>query len=82
MNESQSDYLVKIYDELSKISPGNLAIIYKIIQLFNETENNLIVKTGKRGSLRGLWGDDLIPDSLIQEAKTSIFSYELKSENL
>ena len=57
--------------------------IVQIIEPVKAKEGEIVLITflnhkqsAKRGSLKGIWGKAKIEDTLLQEAKHSVFSYE------
>ncbi len=72
----KSTYKEKIIKEIEKIPEEKMPQLYRIIhvlftELISETK-----KTGKRGSLKGIWKGSRIDESLFMEAKKSLFPYE------
>jgi mRNA-degrading endonuclease YafQ of YafQ-DinJ toxin-antitoxin module len=70
------DYKEKILKDMEKIPESKLPTIYMIIHiLINELA---LEKSKKRASLKGIWKGIKIDDSLINDAKKSMFYYEYK----
>lgn len=71
-----STYKEKILREIEGIPKEKMPKLYRIIHLL-ATELSA-KKTGKRGSLKGIWRGSQIDESLFLEAKRSLFPYEYK----
>jgi len=70
------EYKEKILKDIEKIPESKLHTIYMIVHiLINELTTD---KPKKRASLKGIWKGIKIDDSLINEAKKSMFYYEYK----
>ncbi len=74
----QTSYKEKILKEIEKIPDDKLGNIYKIIHLLTGDITSGTKKTGKRASLRGIWKGSQIDDTLLSEARKSLFPYENK----
>lgn len=72
----QTSYKEKILQEIEKIPDDKLGNVYKIIHLLTDEIIAGARKPGKRSSLRGIWKGSQIDDSLLTEAKKSLFPYE------
>ncbi len=71
-----SPYKDKILKEIETLPEDIMPKLYKIIHLFAVESVMGSKKTGKRGSLRGIWKDSQIDESLFIEAKKSLFPFE------
>lgn len=70
-------YREKIMKDVSDIPVDMLPKFYKILHLLKK---ELIIpknRTSKRHSLKGIWKGSEIDDRLIDEAKRSLFHYEM-----
>ncbi len=74
----QTSYKEKILKEIEKIPDDKLENIYKIVHLLTGDITAGTKKTGKRDSLRGIWKGSQIDDTLLSEARKSLFPYESK----
>jgi hypothetical protein len=72
----QTSYREKILKEIDKIPDDKIGNLYKIIHLLAAEITSGSKKTGKKGSLKGIWRGSQIDDSLFAEAKKSLFPYE------
>ena len=71
-------YKEKILKELEGVPGEMMPKLYKIVHIL---ATELVPKkkgTKKRGSLKGIWKGSQIDDSLLLEAKESLFPYEHK----
>lgn len=73
-----SRYKEKIFKELEAIPEKKIGKLYKFVHLLATELIPTVKKTGKRGSLKGIWRGSQIDESLFVEAKKSIFTYEHK----
>ncbi len=67
-----------IFKELEAVPEKKMGKLYKFIHLLATESTRPVKKTGKRGSLKGIWRGSQIDESLFAEAKKSIFTYEHK----
>ncbi len=72
------EYKEKILKEIEKVPDDKMPGLYKIIHLLADELILGSKKTGKKGSLKGIWKGSLVNDSLFVEAKKSLFPYEHK----
>lgn len=72
------EYKEKILKEIEKVPDDKMPGLYKIIHLLTDELISGAKKTGKRGSLKGIWKGSQIDNSLFIEAKKSLFPYEYK----
>ncbi len=73
-----SKYKEKIFKELEAIPEKKMGKLYKFIHLLATESTPTVKKTGKHGSLKGIWRGSQIDESIFIEAKRSIFTYEHK----
>ena len=66
----------RIYKEIEGVPKIKLPKLYRIIHLLTDEFAKKTKKTGKRGSLKGIWKGSQIDESFFIEAKNSIFPYE------
>ena len=71
-----SAFKEKILEELDSVPEDMLPKLYKIIHLLTSELVQKEKQTKKRGSLHGIWKNSEIDESLLLEAKKSIFPYE------
>ncbi|MBI5097765.1 MAG: hypothetical protein HZB30_00805 [Nitrospirae bacterium] len=72
----QPSYKEKIMQDIEKIPADKLPNVYRIIHLLTGEIKAGVKKTGKRVSLRGIWKGSQIDDSLLTDARKSLFPYE------
>ncbi len=72
----QSIYKDKIIKEIKGMPEEVLPKIYKIVHSMATELNTLKVKSGNRGSLKGIWKGSRIDESIFLEAKKSLFPYK------
>ena len=73
-----STYKEKILKEIEKLPADKMHKFYRFIHLL---ATQLIVptkRTGNRGSLKGLWKNSQIDESLFVDAKKSLYPYDSK----
>lgn len=63
----------KILEEINELPEEILPIVLHMIHILKK---GVARKGGKRGSLKGVWKGSKIEDSLLEEAKKSLFPYE------
>lgn len=66
----------KLYKLIETMPEDMIPVIYKIINLLKMELAPTIKKTGRRGSLAGIWKGSEIDDALYNEAKKSLYPYE------
>ena len=71
-----SVYKEKILREIEKVPEDKIPKLLRIIHLLTTETTPRRKKTGKRGSLKGIWKGSQIDESLFNEAKKSLFPYE------
>ncbi|HAG51706.1 MAG: hypothetical protein A2X87_06820 [Deltaproteobacteria bacterium GWC2_42_51] len=71
-----SIYKEKILKEIEKIPEDRMPKLYRVIHLLVSELIPETKKIGNRGSLKGVWKDSQIDESLFIEAKKSLFPYE------
>ncbi len=71
-------YKQKLLGEINEIPEDLLPRFYRIIHTLRTELTHQAATTPTRGSLRGIWKGIKIDESLIFEAKKSLFSYEYK----
>jgi hypothetical protein len=69
-------YKQKLFGELNAIPEEMIPRFYRIIHALCLEFTHTAVETKSRGSLKGIWGDIKIEESLIKEARNSLFTYE------
>ncbi len=69
-------YKEKILSDINDIPVDVLPKVYRIVHLLKKELVQTKNKPGNRGSLRGIWKGSEIDESLIDEAKRSLFKYE------
>jgi len=74
-------YREKLHQEIESVPDGLLPQFYRIVHVL-KLELLPKQKHGKRGSLKGIWKGGEIDDSLLEEAKKSLYSYELDKDTL
>jgi hypothetical protein len=74
-------YREKLLQEIESVPQEMTPILYRIVHLLNtEWKKSPDKKEKKRESLRGIWKGSEIDDSLLIEARKSLFSYENEDE--
>lgn len=73
-----SIYKMRIIKELGMVPDDKMPKLYKVIHQVTSEFISGIKKPGKRGSLKGVWKGTKIDDSLLLEAKKTLFHYESK----
>ena len=71
-------YKEKLICEIEEIPENMLPKFYRIVHLLKTEIMQKALLPGKRGSLKGIWGDNRIDEHLFAEAKKSLFPYEDK----
>jgi len=72
-------YREKLLQEIKSVPQEMTPILYKIVHLLNtQWSTSSKSRRKKRGSLKGIWKDGIIDESLFTEARKSLFSYEDK----
>ena len=66
----------KLHHIIDTIPEEIIPVIYKMISLMKMDYTARIKKTGKKGSLAGIWKGSKIEDNIYNEAKKSLFPYE------
>jgi hypothetical protein len=70
-------YREKLLQEIESVPKEMTPVLYKIVHLLNtQWKISPEKKEKKRKSLRGIWKDSEIDESLFAEARKSLFSYE------
>jgi len=73
-------YKQKLIGEINALPEELIPRFYRIIYTMRSELTNQTAVMPKRGSLKGIWGNLKIDESLIFAAKKSLFSYECKDE--
>lgn len=73
-----STYKEKILKEIEQVPEDKMPTLYRVIHLLATELMAETKKTGNRGSLKGIWKDSQIDESLLMEAKKSLFPYEYR----
>ncbi len=73
-----STYKEKILKEVEQIPEDKMPKLYRIIHLLTSELIPKQKKTGKRGSLKGIWKGSQIDELLFIKAKKSLFPYEYR----
>lgn len=73
-----SRYKEKIFKEIEAVPEEMMGKLYKCIHLLATELIPTGKKTGRRGSLKGIWKGSQINESSFLEAKESLFTYEHK----
>lgn len=73
-----STYKEKIIKEIEAVPEEMMPKLYKIIHVLASELIRNRKETGHRGSLRGIWKGSHIDESLLFDAKKSLFPYEYK----
>ena len=71
-------YKKRLLKEIEKVPDDKTPQLHKIIHLLTTELIPKTKKTGNRGSLKGIWKDSQIDESLFTKAKKSLFPYEHK----
>jgi hypothetical protein len=71
-----STYKEKILKEIDQVPEDKMPTLYRVIHLL--ATELMTGRTGNRGSLKGIWKDSQIDESLLMEAKKSLFPYEYR----
>lgn len=71
-----SEYNEKILKDIEEVPEDKKPILYKIIHLLVKELTPVSKEIKKRGSLKGIWKDSQIDESLFAKAKKSLFTYE------
>jgi hypothetical protein len=66
----------KILKEIEQVPEDKMPILYRVIHLL--ATELMTERTGNRGSLKGIWKDSQIDESLLMEAKKSLFPHEYR----
>jgi hypothetical protein len=69
-------YKEKIFNDIENIPVDLLPKIYRIVHLLKKELVSPKSKYKNRASLRGIWKNSEIDESLFGEAKRSLFKYE------
>jgi hypothetical protein len=73
-------YKQKLFGELNAIPEELLPRFYRIIHALCTEFTHSAAETKTRGSLKGIWGDVKIDESVFTEAKRSLFKYERETK--
>jgi hypothetical protein len=73
-----STYKEKILKEIDQVPEDKMPTLYRVIHLLATELMTETKRTGNRGSLKGIWKDSQIDESLLMEAKKSLFPYEYR----
>ncbi len=73
-------YKQKLLDEINAVPEELLPRFYRIIRTLRTELTDQTAVSSTRGSLRGIWGGTRVDESLISEAKQSLFDYEYKNK--
>ena len=73
-------YKEKIFNDIETIPVTLLPKLYRIVHLLKKELVYSKSKLGNRASLRGIWKNSEIDESLFDEAKKSVFKYESLNE--
>jgi len=69
-------YRKKLFDEINSIPENLLPIFYRVVSTLRDEMDHQRNEAPMRASLRGIWGKTTIDESIISEAKKSLYSYE------
>ncbi len=69
-------YKEKIFNDIENIPVDLLPKLYRIVHLLKKELVYPKSKSGNRASLRGIWKNSEIDESLFDEARRSLFKYE------
>lgn len=72
-------YKQKLLGEINAVPEDMLPRFYRVIHTLRTEMMREAAQTTARGSLRGIWGSVTVDDALFDEARRSLFTYELKS---
>jgi len=67
-----SPYKQKLLGEINEVPEKLLPRFYRIIHTLRKELTNQVTSTPTRGSLKGIWGESTINESLIAEARESL----------
>ena len=73
-----STYKEKILKEIENLPADKIPKFYRFIHLLATQLIAPNKRTGNRGSLKGLWKNSQIDESLFMEAKKSLYPYDSK----
>ena len=74
-----TDYKQKLLNEINVLPESFLPRFYRVMHIMlKELAFQPSIKSS-RDSLRGIWGCNIVDESMIEEAKNSLFPYELKN---
>jgi hypothetical protein len=73
-------YKKKILKEIETIPEKHLKSIYNIVHLFKNELNMATKKNVQTETLAGIWKGSQINEDIIEEAKKSVFQYEVNKE--
>ena len=71
-------YKERILKEIEQVPEDKMPALYRVIHLLAAELMAETKKTGNRGSLKGIWKDSQVDESLLMEAKKSLFPYEYR----
>ena len=71
-----SNYKERILKEIERIPENKIPKLYRVIHMLATELIPEAKKTENRGSLKGIWKDAEIDESLFIEARKSLFPYE------
>ncbi len=73
-------YRERLLREIKAVPQEMTPLLYKIVHLLNtQWSTNSGGRKENRGSLRGIWKGNIIDESLLIEARKSLFPYENRS---
>ena len=70
-------YREKLLKEIEQVPEESIPNLYRIFHIL-KVELARKAKTGKRGSLREIWGKKRVYENLFHDAKRSLFPYDTK----
>jgi hypothetical protein len=70
-------YREKLLKEIQQVPEESIPNLYRIFHIL-KVELVRKTKTGKRGSLREIWGKKRVDESLFRDAKRTLFPYDAK----
>jgi len=73
-------YKQKLLGEINAVPEELLPRFYRIVHTIRKELTIQVAVKPTRGSLRGIWRNVRVEESLISEAKKSIFPYEYRNE--
>jgi len=73
-----STYKERLLKEIEGFPEEKICKLYKIVHILRVELMQAAREPGIRGSLKGIWRDSQIDESLFLEAKKSLFSYEVR----